>query len=111
MKELNSNVDILLICETKLDLSFPRAQFHIHGFGQPYRFDKNGKAGGILLYTRDDVPLKPIESLYDYRGFFVEITCEKRNDFYTVLIAKKKYLIFDHVMEIDNNLDLLSSKL
>ena len=78
MKELNSNVDILLICETKLDLSFPRAQFHIHGFGQPYRFDKNGKAGGILIYTRDDVPLKPIESLYDYRGFFVEINLRKK---------------------------------
>ena len=35
LKEIvSTNVDIL-ICETKLDLSFPRAQFHIHGFGEP----------------------------------------------------------------------------
>ena len=53
MKEiLSTNVDISLICETKLDSSFPRAQFHIHGFGESYRFDKNGKGGGILLYIR-----------------------------------------------------------
>ena len=24
-----------LICETKLDLSFPRTQFHINGFEEP----------------------------------------------------------------------------
>ena len=43
LKEIAStNVDILLICETKLDSSFPRAQFHIHGFGD-YRFDRNGR--------------------------------------------------------------------
>ena len=53
---VSTNVDILLICEMKLDSSFPRAQFHIHGFGEPYRFDRNGKAGGILLYIHDDIP-------------------------------------------------------
>ena len=36
LKEIvSTNVDILLICETKLDSSFPRVQFHIHGFGEP----------------------------------------------------------------------------
>ena len=49
MKEiLSTNVDISLICEMKLDSSFPRAHFHIHGFGEPYRFERNGKGGGIL---------------------------------------------------------------
>ena len=48
LKEIvSTSVDILLhICEMKLDLSFPRAQFHIHGFGEPLterkRFDRNG---------------------------------------------------------------------
>ena len=53
---ISTNVDILLICEIKLHSSFPRALFHIHGFGEPYRFDRNGKGGGILLYIRDDIP-------------------------------------------------------
>ena len=32
---VNTKFDILLICETKLDLAFPKVQFHIHGFGEP----------------------------------------------------------------------------
>ena len=31
---VSTNVGILLICETKLDLPFPRAQFNIHSFGE-----------------------------------------------------------------------------
>ena len=61
-KIVSTNVDILLVCGTKLDLSFPKAQFHIHGFGEPYRFDRNGKGGGILLYIRDNIPSKLTES-------------------------------------------------
>ena len=62
-KEIAStNVDILLICETKQDSSFPRAQFYIHGIGEPYRFDRNGKGGGILLYICDYIPSRLIES-------------------------------------------------
>ena len=41
-----------------VDSSFPRTQFHIHGFREPYRFDINGKGGGILLYMRDYIPIK-----------------------------------------------------
>ena len=62
LKEIvSTNVDILLIWETKLDSSFPRTQFHIHGYGEPYRFDRNGKGGGILLNIRDYIPPELIE--------------------------------------------------
>ena len=96
MKEIvSTNVDILLISESKLDSSFPRTQFHIHGFGEPYRFDRNGKGGGILLNIRDYIPSKHIE-----------LTCGKRNGFYAVLITQ----LSNHLQEIGKNLDLLSSK-
>ena len=49
-----------MISETKLDPSFPTGQFHIRGFSEPYRFDRNGNGGGILLYIREDVPSKLI---------------------------------------------------
>ena len=111
LKEIvSTNVDILLICETKLDLSFPRAQFHIHGFGEPYRFDRNGKGGGILLYIRDDIPSKLIESKMTIEGLFVEINLRKKKWLLCCSYNPKKSLISNHLKEIGNNLDLLSSK-
>ena len=42
---INNNIDILMISETKLDASFPSGQFRTHGFPEPYRFDRNGNGG------------------------------------------------------------------
>ena len=52
---LHNNVDILLISETKIDSSFPTAQFKIKGY-TTYRLDRNSNWGGILLYIREDIP-------------------------------------------------------
>ena len=51
---INNNIDIFLISETKLDDSFPTAQFLIKGFSAPYRFDRNSKGSALLLYIRED---------------------------------------------------------
>ena len=111
LKEIvSTNVDILLICETKLDSSFPRAQFQIHGFGEAYRFDRNKKGGGILLYIRDDIPSKLIESKMTIEGLFVEINLRKKKWLLCCSYNPKKSLISNHLQEIGNNLDLLSSK-
>ena len=111
LKEIvSTNVDILLICETELDPSFPRPQFHIHGFGEPYRFDRNGKGGGILLYIRDDIPSKLIESKMTIEGLFVEINLRKKKWLLFCSYNPKKSLISNHLQEIGNNLDLLLSK-
>ena len=50
--------NILLISETKLNDSFPFAQFKIKGFSVPYRYDRNGKGRRLLLYMRDDIQSK-----------------------------------------------------
>ena len=47
---INGNVDIVSIAETKLDASFPSAQFTLEGYHTPYRLDINNKSGGILVY-------------------------------------------------------------
>ena len=49
---INNNTDIFMISETKLDPSFPNGQFHIHGFSEPYRLDRNRNGGGTVLYIR-----------------------------------------------------------
>ena len=54
----DNNIDLLLISETKLDDSFPTPQFQMKGFSVPYRYDRNGKGGGLLLYIREDIQSK-----------------------------------------------------
>ena len=49
-------VNVFMISETKLDDSFPEGQFSIDGYHTPFRYDRNGNGGGILLYIREDIP-------------------------------------------------------
>ena len=96
----NNNTDILMISETKLELSFPTGQLHIHGFSEPYRFDRNGSGGEILLYIREDIPSKLILTKMTLEGFFIEINLRKKGG----------SLISEHLSKIGKNLDLLLSK-
>ena len=54
---INRNLEILLL-ETKLDDSFPSAQFMLKGYGIPYRLDRNSIGGGLLLYVHEGIPSK-----------------------------------------------------
>ena len=62
--------------ESKLDNSFPTAQFQINGFTSPYQLDTNAHDRGILLYVREDIPSKLLKWT-DFEGnlqaMFVEI--------------------------------------
>ena len=87
---INNNTDILIISETKLDPSFPNGQFHIHGFAEPYRFDRNGNGGGILLYIREDIPSKLILTKMTIERFFVEINLRKKSGSYAAHITQKR---------------------
>ena len=49
---INKNVDILCIAETKIDKSFPTAQFLLSGYYKPYRLDISDKQGGLLIYIK-----------------------------------------------------------
>ena len=39
-----------MISETKLFENSPLCQFLLDGYSVPFRFDRNGDGGGILLY-------------------------------------------------------------
>ena len=75
---ISGNIDVLLVTETKLDSSFPRAQFFIQGFTDPYRLDRNKHGGGIILYIREDIPSKLIESEGNIESLFVELNIRKK---------------------------------
>ena len=65
---------------TKLDDSFPTAQFLIKGFSAPYIFDRNSKGDVILLYIREDIPSKILtnSSNCDIETRLVKINLRKR---------------------------------
>ena len=46
------NIDILLIAETELDLSFPNSQFLIPNCHKPLRMDVSSRRGGLLNYIK-----------------------------------------------------------
>jgi len=49
----NGYVDVMCICESKLDNSFPHSQFSVKGF-HCFRQDCTGRSGGIVAYLRSD---------------------------------------------------------
>ena len=55
---VKDKLDILLISETKVDLSFPSSQLAINGFISPLRLDRNSSGGGIMLFVREEIPSK-----------------------------------------------------
>ena len=68
-----------MISETKLDASFATSQYLINGYTAPYRLNRNGKGGGILVYVQEDVPSKLITANFpNEEGFFLEINLRKK---------------------------------
>ena len=51
--QVQGNIDILMISETKLDESFPPGQILLDDYSVPFRSDRDGNGGG-----REDIPSK-----------------------------------------------------
>ena len=66
-----------MISETKLDSSFPNAQFR-NGYSERYRLDRNGNGAGILAFIREDIPTKLIDSQMKIEWFFVELNLRRK---------------------------------
>ena len=81
LKELVlKHVDILVVCETKLDETFPSSQFHMDGFSLPYRLDGNRNGGGVIIFGKADIPSKLLTKHNfpsDAEGLFVELNFRK----------------------------------
>ena len=55
-----SDLDVIIIAETKLDKTFPKNQFLIEGFGEPFRLDVTSNRGGLLVYVRHGIIAKEL---------------------------------------------------
>ena len=83
-----------MVSETRIDDTFPLAQFCVEGYSIPYRLDRTCKGGGLLLYVRDDIPSKQIKLKFieneAFEGFFVEINLRKKRWLLCSLIIQVK---------------------
>ena len=81
---IDNNINLLLISETKLHDSFPTAQFQMKGFSVPYRYDRNGKGGGHLLYIHEDIQSKLLisKSKCNIETLSVVVNLSKRKWFF-----------------------------
>ena len=59
---MSKNVGIFIVTETKLDSSFPMAQFLIPDFHHPFRLDTNRKSGGLVVYVKGSIPARVLTS-------------------------------------------------
>ena len=57
---IDENIDILCIAETKIDESFPWAQFVLSCYHKPSLLDISDKQGGLLIYIKSHLPLRPL---------------------------------------------------
>ena len=53
---IKQDVDVLAVAETKMDASFPSAQFFLGGYHSPYRLDISRKNGCLLVYVKATIP-------------------------------------------------------
>ena len=106
---LHSNVDILLILETKIDSSFPTAQFKIEGY-TTYRLDKNSNGGSILLHVREDIPSTLLNTELFIEGFCIKVNISKKKWLLVCTYNSNKNLILNYLKEIGKNVDNYSSK-
>ena len=59
---IKDNIDLLLVSETKVDDTYPTAQFQIDGYSKPIRIDRNRHGGGLMIFSRDDLPFNELKS-------------------------------------------------
>ena len=107
-EQINGNVDILFISETKLDNSFPNRQFLIKGWcSVPQRLDQDAQGGGIMLFIREGIPSK-LSTIEDSltEGFNVEINLRKKKWFLCCSYNPKKSNIRAHLECLNKSLAL-----
>ena len=111
VSELMKGFVDIFISKTKLDDSFPEGQFFIDGYHTPFRYDRNGNGGGILLYVREDIPAKVIHCDFPtFERFFVEINLHKKKWLINCSYNPHKNNIGSHLNVITKTFDTYYGK-
>ena len=108
--QIKGNIDVLAISETKLNDSFPAEQFKIPGYASPFRLDRNQNGGGILVFVREDIPVKFLSSEEKpIEAFFFELNFHKKKWLVCCSYNPNKSNISRHLYTLRKSLDLYSA--
>ena len=108
-EQIQDNIDILMISETKIDASFPIGQFLLNDYSISFRPDHNAHGGGILLYVREDIPLK---LLLVEENLIEDLEINLRNKKKWLLSCSynpKKNSLSNHIAELSKRLNLFTT--
>ena len=100
---LGKLLDIICISETKLDETFPTAQFATEGFSKPYLLDITSNSGGLLFYDKANLPSK----LISFCNLSSEIQCIPIE----LNISTKKYALLSIYRPPNQNINFFLDKL
>ena len=109
---IGNNIDIFLISETKLTETFPEGQFLIDGNFPPYRKDRTDNGGGLLLYVRDHIPSRLVntEICSDIEAFVIEINLKKRKWLLFCIYCPQKSMISNHMKILSLHLNVFQKR-
>ena len=101
---INRNLDIILLSETKLDDSFPSAQFMLKNYVIPYRLDRNSNGRGLLLYT---IPFRflKVKSDCNIESICVEVNLRKRKWFINGSYDPNRSFVSNHLECLNRIID------
>ena len=112
MEIIGTNIDLLLISETKLNATFPIGQFFIDGFHVPFREDRDDEGGGLLLYVRNHIPCRRLflDFIPKIEAIVIEINFRKSKWILIGSYNPHKDLIRNHLSSIGGKLNELCLK-
>ena len=91
---------MLLISETKIDNTFPWSQFCVPGYSVPFRLDRTGNGGGIILYVKEYIPCRMLNKFTfetEVEAFAIEINlCKVLSGYWSVLISQI-FVIYQYI--------------
>jgi len=107
---IGKNIDILLISESKIDASFPNSQFKLPGFSDPFRLDRTVNGGGLLLYTRSDLPVRPLPLISDkIECLMIELNISNKKWLLAGVYNPQKSRIVSFLESLERNLSFYLS--
>ena len=77
---VSNNTDVLLISATKIDNTFPLSQFCVPAYSVPFRLDRTGNGGSIMLYVKEHIPCRMLSKFSfekEIEAFAIEINQRK----------------------------------
>ena len=99
----------MVICETKLDVSFPNGQFKIPRYALACRLDRNFFDGGIMVFIREDIPSRVLSLNKSIDSLFIELNFRKKRWLLCCAYNPNRNNISNHLDLLRRSLNLYSA--